>query len=118
MDELKHYGVKGMKWGVRKSPQKTRTPAYRVSEGNKKARAALTRNSIITGMKVATPLLAIGLTYALGPDAEPAILAGKEAVRRVLDIATIANLSYGSTAAMISDVSTIAYNKNLAKRSQ
>ena len=34
-DELEHYGVKGMKWGVRRSAKKAARTERRIAEGNR-----------------------------------------------------------------------------------
>lgn len=113
INELYHYGVKGMKWGVRKSDggyssanhhkKKVQLPKT-TDKGNQKARAALMRNSVISGLKIATPFLAMGVAAIAGPAAAPAIMAGKEAVARALDVAGVVNLMYGSNAALVTDV--------------
>ena len=119
-NELYHYGVKGMKWGVRKADIRDSTTASRKKKlslpkntikGNQQARNALLRNSVISGLKIATPLLAMGAVAIAGPAATPAIMAGKEAVSRALDVIGVANLIYGSNSALVTDiVETIKHN--------
>lgn len=118
--ELYHYGVKGMKWGVRKSDsnsgstkqhnkKKIKLPKN-TAKGNQEARNALLRNSVISGLKIATPFLAMGVAAIAGPAATPAIMAGKEVVARALDVAGVVNLMYGSNAALISDITETIRN--------
>lgn len=118
-EELYHYGVKGMKWGVRRSdnsPRPTNHSKKKVQlpkntvKGNQQARNALLRNSVITGLKIATPFLAMGVAAIAGPAATPAIMAGKEAVSRALDAVGVANLIYGSNAALVTDIVEYIHN--------
>ena len=69
------------------------------------------RNSIIIGAKIATPILAMGVAAIAGPAAEPAIMAGKAAVMKALNIAGTANIMVGSSAALITDISEYIRNR-------
>ena len=105
--ELYHYGVKGMKWGVRRSQNTTsesaNTKKQRTQSSNttdyinrkKREKASMMRSSVITGLRLATPLLAVGVAAIVGPEAAPLVTAGKVAVSNILTTAGLANTFYG-----------------------
>lgn len=97
--ELYHYGVKGMKWGVRRSQnnisKSTTSNTADKDVRKKREKASMMRSSVITGLKLATPILAMGITALVAPEAAPLVAAGKVAVSNVLTTAGLANTFYG-----------------------